>query len=103
MWDTFHAKFTGNAIRFMFTDLNWHGFKDEELNDVNIIYDADIYDPKGCRMKEVDQFRRLVEATRDKSPTDSVEQISEALKSLSVANTAGRSVRTRRRIAYPHH
>jgi hypothetical protein len=85
VWNAFHAMFTA-----------------EELNDVDIIFDADVYKRK-IRMKEVDQFRRLVEAIREKRPKDSVEQISEALQTLSVANTAESPVRTRRRIVYPHH
>lgn len=68
---------------------------------MDIIYDADVYGPK-VRMKEVDQFRRLVEAIRDKRPTDSLEQVSESLQSLSVVTTAEKPVvRRRRRIVVP--
>jgi len=100
VWNAFHAMFTGKYV-FICSRGSTNLVPAEELNDVDIIFDADVYNSK-IRMKEVDQFRRLVEAIRGKRPTDSVEQISETFQSLSVATTQN-PVRTRRRRVYPHH
>ena len=54
-------------------------------------------------MKEVDQFKRLVEAIRERKSADSVEQISETFQSLSVAGTAKSPVvKSQRRVVRRH-
>ena len=74
----------------------------ERLNDGKIVYDADVYGPE-IRMKEVDQFRRLVEAIRERNSADYVEQISETFQSLSVVGTAkSPTVKGQRRVFRRH-
>ncbi|KAI1069344.1 hypothetical protein LB507_008710 [Fusarium sp. FIESC RH6] len=77
-------------------------FTEEELNAVDIIYDADVYETK-IRMKEVDQFKTLVEAIRETNLKDSIEQISETFESLSVVGTAKSPiVKGQRRVVRRH-